>query len=39
MYQTINQFEKGYQLKFNMTRNKKGELVMKTEETAEIWKE
>ena len=39
MYQTINQFKKGYQHKFNMTRNKKGELAMKTKETTEIWKE
>jgi hypothetical protein len=31
MYQTINQFKKGYQHKFNMIRNKK--------EKAEIWKE
>jgi len=25
MYQTVNQFKKGYQHKFNMIRNKKGE--------------
>ena len=29
-YQTINQFKKGYQHKFNMIRNKKGELAMYT---------
>ena len=28
MYQTINKFKKGYQHKFNMIRNKKGELAM-----------
>ena len=39
MYQTINQFKKGYQHKFNMIRNKKGELAMNTKERAEIWKE
>jgi len=39
MYKTINQFKKGYQHKFNMIRNKKGELAMKTKERAEIWKE
>jgi len=39
MYQTINQFRKGYQCKFNMTRNKKGELAMNIKERAEIWKE
>ena len=38
MYQTINQFKKGYQRKFNMIRNKKGELAMNTKERAEIWK-
>ena len=30
MYQTLNQFKKGYQHKFNMIRNKKGELAMYT---------
>ena len=39
MYQTINQFKKGYQNKFNMIRNKNGELVMNTKARAEIWKE
>jgi len=39
MYQTINQFKKGYQHKFNMIRNKKGELAMDTKERGEIWKE
>jgi len=39
MYQTINQFKKGYQQKFNMIRNKKGELAINTKERAEIWKE
>ena len=39
MYQTINQFKKEYQPKFNMIRNKKGELAMNTEERGEIWKE
>ena len=39
MYQTINQFKKGYQHKFNMIRNKKGELAMNTKEGAAIWKE
>jgi len=39
MYQTINQFKKGYQHKFNMIRNKKGELAMNTKQTAEIQKE
>jgi len=38
MYQTINQFKKGYQHKFNMIRNKKRELGMNTKERAEIWK-
>jgi hypothetical protein len=28
IYQTINQFKKGYQHKFNAIRNKKGELAM-----------
>ena len=39
MYQTINQFKKGYQHKFNVFRNKKGELAMNTKERAEVWKE
>jgi len=39
MYKTINQFKKGYQQKFNMIRNKKGELAMNIKEKAEIWKE
>jgi len=39
MYQTKNQFKKGYQHKFNMIRNKKGELARNTKQTAEIWKE
>ena len=39
MYQKINQFKKGYQHKFNMIRNKKGELAMNNKERAEIWKE
>ena len=39
MYQTINKFKKGYQHKFNMIRNKKGELAMNAKERAEIWKE
>jgi len=38
MYQTINQFKKGYQNKFNMIRNKKGELALNTKERAETWK-
>jgi hypothetical protein len=28
MYQTVNQFKKGYQNKFSIIRNKKGELAM-----------
>jgi len=39
MYQTVNQFKKGYQHKFSIIRNKKGELVMNTKVKAEIWKE
>ena len=39
MYQKINQFKKGYQHKFYMIKNKKGELAMNTKERAEIWKE
>ena len=39
MYQTINQFKRGYQHKFNAIRNKKGEMVMNKTEKPEIWKE
>ena len=39
MYQTVNQFKKGYQHKFGIIRNKKGELAMNTKEKAEIQKE
>jgi len=39
MYQTVNQFKKGYQHKFSIIRNKKGELTMNIKEKAEIWKE
>ena len=39
MYQTINEFKKGYQHKFNMIRNNKRELAMNIKERAEIWKE
>jgi len=39
MYQTGNQFKKGYQHKFSIIRSKKGELAMNTKEKAEIWKE
>ena len=39
MYQTVNQFKKGYQHKFSIIRNKKGELAMNIKEKAEIWKE
>ena len=39
MYQTVHQLEKGYQHKFSIIRNKKGELAMNTMEKAEIWKE
>jgi hypothetical protein len=35
MCQTINQFEKGYQYKFNVIRNNKGELAMDKKEKAE----
>jgi len=34
-----NQFQKGYQHKFSIIRNKKGELAMNTKEKAKIWKE
>ena len=39
MYQTVNQFKKGYQHKFSIIRNEEGELAMNTKEKAEIWKE
>ena len=39
LYQTVNQFKKGYQHKFSIIRNKKGELAMNTKQKAEIWKE
>jgi len=39
MYQTVKEFEKGYQHKFSVTGNKKGELTMNTKEKAKIWKE
>jgi hypothetical protein len=39
MYQTVNQFKKGYQHKFGIIMNKKGELAMNTKEKAELWKE
>jgi len=39
MYQTVNQFKKGYQHKVSIIRSKKGELAMNTKEKAEIWKE
>jgi len=39
MYQTINQFKKGYQHKFNMIRNKTGEMAMNMKERVERWKE
>jgi len=39
MFQRANQFKKGYQHKFSIIRNEKGELVMNTKEKAEIWKE
>jgi len=39
MYQTVNQFMKGYQHKFSIIRNEKGELAKNTKEKAEIWKE
>jgi hypothetical protein len=38
VYQTVNQFKKGYQYKFSIIRNKK-ELAMNIKEKAEIWKE
>ena len=39
MYQKVNQFKKGYQHKFSIIRNKKGEMATNTKEKAEIWKE
>ena len=39
MYQTVNQFKKGYQHTFCIIRNKKGKLAMNTKERAEIWEE
>jgi hypothetical protein len=39
MYQTINQFKKEYQNKFNIIRNTKEELAMNTKERAETRKE
>jgi hypothetical protein len=39
MYQTINQFKKGYQHKFSIIRNIKGELAVNKKEKAEMWKE
>jgi uncharacterized protein YqeY len=39
MYQIINQLKKGYQHKFNMNSNKRGEMAMNTKERAEIWKD
>jgi hypothetical protein len=39
MCQTINQFKKGRQHKFNAIRNKNGEFVMNKKEETEIWKE
>jgi len=39
MYETVNQFTKGYQHKFIIIRSKKKELAMNTKEKAKIWKE
>ena len=39
MYQTVNQFKIGYQHKFSVIRNKKGELALNTKEKEEVWKE
>jgi hypothetical protein len=36
MYQTRNQFKRGYQQQFNIIMNIKGQLAMNTKETAEI---
>jgi len=33
MYQTINQFKKGYEHKFNVIGTKKGELALNTKES------
>ena len=38
MYQTVNQFKKGYQHKFSIIRNKKGEFARNTKKKAEIRK-
>jgi len=34
MYQTVNQFKKGYQHKFSIIWNEKGELAMNTKKKA-----
>jgi len=39
LYQTVNQFKKGYQHKFSIIRNKKAELVLNTMEKAKKWRE
>jgi len=39
MYQTVNQFKKGYQHIFCIIRNKKGKMAMNTTEKPEIRKE
>ena len=39
MYRKVNQFKTGYQHKFCIIRNRKGELAMNTKEKAEMWKE
>jgi len=36
MYQTVNQLKKGYQHKFSVIRNKKGDLAMNARENSEI---
>jgi len=38
MYQTINQLKKGYQHKFNVIKNKSGEMAMNSKERTKIWK-
>ena len=38
MYQTVNQFKRGYQHKFNIIRNKKGELAVNTKVKVEMCK-
>jgi len=38
IYRTVKKFSKGYQRKFSIIRNKKGELAMNTKKKAEIWK-